>query len=171
MQNINPLSVTLFVNIFSHSVGYFLILSTASFAVQKLLSRCHLFIFALFLLATGLEKYWCYLCQKVFCLCSLLQPNLFKAQNLEVFFSSSKKSETTSGNRITMCNMSGNELKKVKNNFFFFFFFCFLVPRPQHMEVPQARGPVGTTAASLYHSHSNEGSEHHCDLHHSSWQH
>ena len=27
------------------------------------------------------------------------------------------------------------------------------------MEVPKARGPIGATAAGLYHSHSNAGSE------------
>ena len=44
---IKPLSVTSFANIFSHSVGFF-ILFVVSFAVRKLLSliRSHLFIFA-----------------------------------------------------------------------------------------------------------------------------
>ena len=44
---INPLSVTLFANIFSHSVGYLFILFMVSFAVPKILSliRTHLFIF------------------------------------------------------------------------------------------------------------------------------
>ena len=43
---INPLSVTSSVNIFSHSVGYIFILFMVPFAVQKLLSlfRSHLFI-------------------------------------------------------------------------------------------------------------------------------
>ena len=45
---INPLSVTLFANIFSHSVGCLFLLLMVSFALQKLLSliRSHLFIFA-----------------------------------------------------------------------------------------------------------------------------
>ena len=49
---INPLSVTLFANIFSQSVDCLFILCMVSFAVQKLVSliRSHLFIFALFLL-------------------------------------------------------------------------------------------------------------------------
>ena len=46
---INPLSVTSFANIFSHSVGFLFILLVVSFAVQKLLSliKSHLFIFVL----------------------------------------------------------------------------------------------------------------------------
>ena len=48
--DINPLSVTSFANIFSHSVGWCFVLFMVSFAVQKLLSliRSHLFIFFLF---------------------------------------------------------------------------------------------------------------------------
>ena len=44
---INPLWVTSFANIFSHSVGYPFYLFMLSFAVKKLLSliRSHLFIF------------------------------------------------------------------------------------------------------------------------------
>ena len=44
---INPLSVALFANIFSHSEGCLFVLFMASFAVQKLLSliRSHLLIF------------------------------------------------------------------------------------------------------------------------------
>ena len=44
---INPLSVALFANIFSHSEGCLFILFMVSFAVQKFLSliRSHLFIF------------------------------------------------------------------------------------------------------------------------------
>ena len=44
---INPLSVALFANIFSHSEGCLFILFMVSFAVQKLLSfiRSHLFLF------------------------------------------------------------------------------------------------------------------------------
>ena len=47
LVEINPLSVTSFANIFSHSVGCLFILFRVSFAVQKLLSliRSHLFIF------------------------------------------------------------------------------------------------------------------------------
>ena len=50
-----PLSVTSFVNIFSHSVGCLLILFMVSFAVQKLLSliRTHLLIFALISITVG----------------------------------------------------------------------------------------------------------------------
>ena len=58
---ITPLSVTAFVNIFSHS-----------FLCRSLSPIC-LFLF-LFLLpwGTDLRKYYCDLCQKMFCLCSLL---------------------------------------------------------------------------------------------------
>ena len=53
---INPFSVILFANVFSHSVGVFLV----SFAVQNLLSliRSHLFIFVFisFTLGTGSKK-------------------------------------------------------------------------------------------------------------------
>ena len=52
---INPLSVDLFANIFSHSVGCLLVLFIVSFAVQKLLSliQSHLFIFAFISFALG----------------------------------------------------------------------------------------------------------------------
>ena len=52
---INPLSVTSFANIFSHSVGYLFTLFMIFFAVQKLLSliRSHLFIFAFVSFALG----------------------------------------------------------------------------------------------------------------------
>ena len=45
--NINPLSIALFANIFSHSIGCLFILKIVFFSVQKLLSliRSHLFIF------------------------------------------------------------------------------------------------------------------------------
>ena len=52
---INPLSVTSFANIFSHSVGCLFILFMVSFAVQKLLSliRSHLFIFVFIFITLG----------------------------------------------------------------------------------------------------------------------
>ena len=52
---INPLSVTLFANIFSHSVGCLFVLFTVSFAVQKLCSfiRSHLFIFVFISITLG----------------------------------------------------------------------------------------------------------------------
>jgi len=57
---INPLWVTSFANIFSHSVGCLFILFRVSFAVQTLLSliRFHLFIFVYIVitLAGGSEK-------------------------------------------------------------------------------------------------------------------
>ena len=40
-------------------------------------------------------------------------------------------------------------------------YFVFLGPYPWRMEVPQARDQIGTTAASLRHSHSHIGSEPH----------
>ena len=55
MLDINRLSVISFANIFSHSVGYLLVLAMVSFAVQKLLSLIwfHLFIFAFVSFALG----------------------------------------------------------------------------------------------------------------------
>ena len=52
---INPVSVALFANIFSHSVGFFFILFMISFAMQKLLSliRSHLFIFVFIFITLG----------------------------------------------------------------------------------------------------------------------
>ena len=52
---IKPLSVALFANIFSHSVGCLFVLFMVSFAVQKLVSliRSHLFIFAFISIALG----------------------------------------------------------------------------------------------------------------------
>ena len=52
---INPLSVALFVNIFSHSEGYLFVLFMVSFAVQKLLSfiGSHLFIFVYISISLG----------------------------------------------------------------------------------------------------------------------
>ena len=52
---IKPLSVVLFANIFSWSVGCLFILFIVSFAVQKLISliRSHLFIFAFISVALG----------------------------------------------------------------------------------------------------------------------
>ena len=52
---INPLSVALFANTFSHSVGCLFVLFMVSFAVQKLLSliRYHLFIFVLISITLG----------------------------------------------------------------------------------------------------------------------
>jgi len=52
---INPLSVAIFANIFSHSEGCLFILLMVSFAAQKLLSlvRSHLFIFVFILITLG----------------------------------------------------------------------------------------------------------------------
>ena len=52
---INPLSVTSFASIFSHSVNCLFILFVVSFAVQKLLSfiRSHLFIFVFIFITLG----------------------------------------------------------------------------------------------------------------------
>ena len=52
---INPLSIALFANIFSHSEGYLFDLFMVSFAVQKLLSfiRSHLFIFVFISISLG----------------------------------------------------------------------------------------------------------------------
>ena len=52
---INPLSVALFANIFSHSEGCHFVLLMVSFAAQKLLSliRSHLFIFVFIFITLG----------------------------------------------------------------------------------------------------------------------
>ena len=52
---INPLSVTSFANIFSHSEGCLFVLVMVSFAVKKVLSlfRSHLFIFVLIFITLG----------------------------------------------------------------------------------------------------------------------
>ena len=66
ISEVKPLSVTLFANIFSHSIDYF-ILFMVSFAVQNLKSliRFYLFLFAFISVAleTDLRKYCCNLCQ------------------------------------------------------------------------------------------------------------
>ena len=51
----NPLSVELFANIFSHSVGCLFVLFMVSFAVQKLLCliSAHLFIFVFISITLG----------------------------------------------------------------------------------------------------------------------
>ena len=60
MLGINLLSIDLFTNIFSHSVGCLFVLFRVSFAVQKFLSliRFHLliFVFIVFTLGGGSEK-------------------------------------------------------------------------------------------------------------------
>ena len=65
---INFLSITLFANIFSHSIGCLFILFIVSFAMQKLVSliRSHLFLLS-FLLpwAADLRKCCCDLCQRI----------------------------------------------------------------------------------------------------------
>ena len=75
---IKPLLVASFANILLLTFICFLfILFIVPFAVQKLVSliRSHLFIFAFFLLSweTDLRKHWHDLCQRMFCLCSLLR--------------------------------------------------------------------------------------------------
>ena len=44
-------------------------------------------------------------------------------------------------------------------SFFFFFFFCLFRAFPMAYGDSQARGRIGAVAASLYHSHTNVGSE------------
>ena len=59
----NPLSVALFANTFSHSIGCLLVLSVVSFAEQKLLSliRPHLFTFAFILFFKNFFVFFIYL--------------------------------------------------------------------------------------------------------------
>ena len=58
---INPLSVTFFANIFSHSVGYLFILFMVSFAVQKIWNfiTSHLFFVFIFTIRLIKKGYWC----------------------------------------------------------------------------------------------------------------
>ena len=73
---IKPLQTALFANIFSHSVGCLFIFFMVSFAVPEFINliKPHLFIFAFIflLLETSLRKHWNNLCDRMFCLCSLL---------------------------------------------------------------------------------------------------
>ena len=70
------LLVTLFANIFSHSAGCLFILFMVSFVVQKLLSLtgfvCLFWLLFLLPWETELRKHCRDLCQRMFCLCSLL---------------------------------------------------------------------------------------------------
>lgn len=73
IQEIKPLWVSLFANIFCHLVGCVFILFMGSFVVQKLLGliRPHLFIsvFISILVGHGSKKYCWKLCQRVYSLC------------------------------------------------------------------------------------------------------
>ena len=66
------MSVASFANIFSHSVGCLFVLFMVSFALQKLfrLIRCHLFIFGFLITLKEVDpkRYFCDLCQRMFCL-------------------------------------------------------------------------------------------------------
>ena len=73
---INPLSVTLFANVFSHSVCCLFMFFFFSFAVQGLLGliRPHflnfIFVFLFITLGGRSKRYCCDLCQREFCLFS-----------------------------------------------------------------------------------------------------
>ena len=73
---IDPVLGALLANIFSHFIGCLFILLMVFFAKQKLISliRSHFFIFAFISFALGdlSKKNRCDLCQRMFCLCSLL---------------------------------------------------------------------------------------------------
>ena len=74
---INPLSVNLFANTFSYSVGCLFVLFMAFFAVQKLLSlvRSHCLFLLLFSLLKEVDQKGscCNFCERVFCLCFALK--------------------------------------------------------------------------------------------------
>ena len=55
--------------------------------------------------------------------------------------------------------MKNTKMKLRTQSFFFFLLFFRAVPVAHGGS--QARGPIGATAASLHHSHSNAGSEPH----------
>ena len=71
MLDVNPLLVTSFPNISSHSVACLFVLSVVSFAVQKLLSliSSHLFIFAFISFRRWIQKNIAAIYVKVFCQC------------------------------------------------------------------------------------------------------
>ena len=75
--DINPLSVTSFANIFSHSVGCLSILSMVYFTVQKLLSitSSHLLIFVYFLYLGDRSRNYCWFVSKNV-LCFLLVSSI-----------------------------------------------------------------------------------------------
>ena len=77
---IKPVLVTLFANIFSHSVGCLFVLFMVSFALQNLTSliRSHLFIFAFISIAL-VRKHWYNFCQRMFYLCSMVSCLMFKS--------------------------------------------------------------------------------------------
>ena len=69
---INYLSIASFAIVFSHSEGCLFTLLIVSFAMQKILIRSHLFIFAFISNSLGHRGSCCNLCRRVFCLCSPL---------------------------------------------------------------------------------------------------
>ena len=77
------MSVTSFANIFSQSLGCLFILVIVSFAVQKLLSRCYLFVFIFIsiILGDGSKKDTvAILYQRVLCLCFPLGDSSVQSQ-------------------------------------------------------------------------------------------
>ena len=72
MLNINSLSVILFANTFSFSMGCLFVLLMATFAVTNILSliRSHLFLLLISFAVRDRLKKCCNFCQKEFCLCS-----------------------------------------------------------------------------------------------------
>ena len=84
---INSLSVALFVNIFSHSVGCLFVLFMVSFAVQKLLSliRFHLFIYLCFYFRysrSQIQNDIAAIYVRVFCLCFPLRVSEYQVLHL-----------------------------------------------------------------------------------------
>ena len=78
--DINPMLVKWFENIFSHSVGCLFILSEVSFAVQNLWSLIKAYFFSF---GRHIQKNYCYnLCQRMYCLCSLLGVLWFRVLHL-----------------------------------------------------------------------------------------
>ena len=68
-------------------------------------------------------------------------------------------------------NSNSSFPKYSSGTFFFSFFFVFLGLHQQHMEVPQARGPIGAVVATLATATEMPDPSLVWDLHHSSWQH
>ena len=73
---IKPLLIALFANIFSQSIDCLFISLMVSFVIQKLVwlgPTCLLLLLFLLPWETDLRKHWYDLCQRMFCLCSLVE--------------------------------------------------------------------------------------------------
>ena len=90
---------------------------------------------------------------------SELQQLLGRFENSKLKFK--RKNVIIQGENVTkILSLNLQQLRK-KNLDFFFFFFLLFRAAPATYRGSQVRGLIGATAAGLYHSHSNAGSEPH----------